>query len=213
MILNKNRDFCYRITHQDNFAHLLKFGLVHKNHAQADANFVAIGNSEIIDVRGTTPVRIEGYGNIGDYVPFYFTTRSIMLYNIITGYYAPKVPRREKDELIAIRCKISTLTREQQWFFTDGQANDGESRHYNHLRHLNNIDWDCIQHSNFSKSDGDYDRQRRYQAEFLVYNQVPTACIESINVYTAEMKNWAEQEIKRAGLKIPVNVQKYYFFD
>lgn len=213
MIINKNRNFCYRITHRDNFAHLLKCGLVHKNHVKADANFIAIGNSEIIDVRGTTNVKIAGYGNIGDYVPFYFTTRSLMLYNIVTGYYAPKVPRREKNEIIALRFQLSRLIKEPQWFFTDGQANDGESKHYNDLRNLNQIDWECIQHSNFGKSDGDYDRQRRYQAEFLVYEQVPTTCIESVNVYTAEMQKWAEKEISKAGLKIPVNVQKYYFFD
>ncbi len=136
-----------------------------------------------------------------------------MLYNIITGYYAPKVQKRGKEEIIVIRCLIETLAKQPQWFFTDGQANDGETTHYNDLAYLNKIDWDCIQQSNFSKLDDDYDRPRRYQAEFLVHNSVPVECVESICVYNETMKKWAEQKIKEAGLEIPIHIYKPYFFD
>lgn len=212
-MVNQNKAFCYRITHRDNLAHILQYGLVNKNHANADPNFIAIGNPEIIDVRSTTPVNINGYGFIGEYVPFYFTPRSIMLYNIVTGYYAPKVPRRTKNEIIVIRCLIEVLVRQRRWFFTNGQANDEETAHFVDLNRLDRIDWTCIQHSDFSKSDGDYDRQRRYQAEFLVYDSVPATCIEAICVYNDKMKAWAQQLINEAGKIIPVHVNKPYFFD
>jgi len=82
---------------------------LNKNHADADPGFVAIGNPEIIDVRSTTPTNLEGVWFHGEYVPFYFTPRSIMLYNIVTGYYTPKVPRRSKEEIIVVRCLLETL--------------------------------------------------------------------------------------------------------
>lgn len=213
MAVNTNKKFCYRITHRDNLLHLLKHGLLNKHHADADEDFVSIGNLEIIDVRSSTEVKLKGYGNIGDYVPFYFTPRSIMLYNIITGYYAPKVPKRDKEEIIVIRCLIDNLIKEPKWFFTNGQANDGETAHFNDLSDLEKIDWNSIQQSNFSKSDGDYDRQRRYQAEFLVHNLVPVKRIESICVYNDAMKKWAEQNINKLGLEIPTHINKPYFFD
>ena len=213
MIINKNKSFCFRITHRDNLAHVLKYGLVTKVHKNASIDFVSIGSLEIIDVRSTTMVKVKGYGNIGDYVPFYFTPRSIMLYNIVTGYYAPKVPRRNKEEIIVIRCLIENLAKQSKWFFTDGQANDGETSHYNDLNNIDKIDWDCIQKSDFSKSDGKYDRQRRYQAEFLVHDSVPVDLFESICVYNEEMKNWTEQKLKEAGVIIPVYIHKPYFFD
>lgn len=212
-MVNQNRTFCYRITHRDNLEHILEHGLVNKNHVNADPNFMAIGNPEIIDVRSTTPVNIDDYGFIGSYVPFYFTPRSIMLFNIITGYYVPKVPRRTKEEIVIIRCLIEVLVDQQKWFFTNGQANDEETAHFVNLSRLDKIDWDCIQNSNFSKSDGDYDRQRRYQAEFLVYDSVPVSCIESVSVYSENMKLWAQKLINKAGKMIPVHVQKHYFFD
>jgi hypothetical protein len=213
MVINASKKYCYRITHRENLVHLLTNGLVNKSHIKASPDFLPIGNLEIIDVRGSTEVKILGYGYIGDYIPFYFTSRSIMLFNILTGYYAPKVSARTKDELIVIRCLVSELAKLPRWFFTDGQANDGETIHYNDLDAINMIDWDCIHQSNFKKSDGDYDRPRRYQAEFLVHNEVPIEYIDSICVYNDTMKTWAEEEIKNKGFKIPVVTQKAYFFD
>lgn len=213
MTINKNKNFCFRITHRDNLVHILKYGLVTKAHKNAATDFVSIGNLEIIDVRSSTMVKVTGYGNIGDYVPFYFTPRSIMLYNIITGYYAPKVPRRNKEEIIVIRCLIENLAKQAKWFFTDGQANDGETSHYTDLSNIDKINWDCIQKGNFSKSDGNYDRQRQYQAELLVYDSVPVSLFESICVYSENMKNWTEQKLKEAGVIIPVHIHKPYFFD
>ncbi len=187
-------------------------GLVNKNHQNADPAFVGIGNPEIIDVRATTPVRLADHGNIGDYVPFYMTPRSIMFYNVITGYYAPRVPKRAPEEIIVIRCQIEKLATQPKWFFTDGQANDGESNHYGSLEHLDKIDWDCIQNSRFAKSE-DYDRPRRYQAEFLVKDIVPAECIESICVYSDRMQTWAQKQVNNAGRMIEVNVIPSYFFN
>jgi hypothetical protein len=210
-MINGNKAFCYRVTHRDNLAHILQHGLVNKKHENADPNFVAIGNPEIIDVRSTTAVNLEGYGFIGEYVPFYFTPRSIMLYNILTGYFAPKVPRRSEEEIIVLRCLIEVLVQQGRWFFTDGQANDEETSHFANVKDLNKIDWNCIQSSNFTKSDGDYDRQRRYQAEFLLYDSVSISCVESISVYSDNMKAWTQKQVNAAGKMIPVHVRKDYF--
>ncbi|MBK8624011.1 MAG: DUF4433 domain-containing protein [Saprospiraceae bacterium] len=68
-------------------------GILNKNHPKASDGYIQIGHPEIIDVRSTTPVRIHDHGNIGDYVPFYFTPKSIMLCNIQTGIMR-LVPKR-----------------------------------------------------------------------------------------------------------------------
>jgi len=81
------------------------------------------------------------------------------------------------------------------------------------LSSLNKIDWTSIQSSNFSKSDGDFDRQRRYQAEFLVQDLVPVECIESLYVYCEDTLALIEECIKTMKKKIPVHIHKPYFFD
>lgn len=63
----------------------------------------------------------------------------------------------------------------------------------------------------FSKSD-DFDRGRRYQAEFLVKNEVPISQIESLNVYNKKAKEYVEKILKEYNLEIRVNNNKIYYF-
>lgn len=209
MIINADRKYCYRICNIRNLTHILEVGLCTKNHPSASSQFYPIGNPDIIGTRDTTPVRIDGYGNIGDYVPFYFTPRSIMLYNIVTGYYAPLVPQLSREEIIVLRSKIAILGQSKRFFFTDGQANTVYSKHYTDLKDLDKIDWESIQQSNFQKSDSDTDRPRRYQAEFLVHSHLP---IESILVYDDSAEAVVNTNLKVAGLNIPVTVAPICFF-
>jgi len=212
-MINKDRRFCYRICHIDNLSHILQFGLCTKHHKLASRDFKPIGNTEIISVRDETIVRLPDYGTIGEYIPFYFTPRSIMLYNIVTGYWAPKVPRVPRNEILVIRCYVSDLIKLPRYFFTDGQANDALTNHYVKVEDSKNIDWSSIQNSNFSKSDGDFDRPRRYQAEFLVHEHVPLEFIESLHVYDEKASRIVKAELENAGLlRLNVNVTENYFF-
>jgi len=211
-MINSQKLYCYRITHINNLSLLLQNGIVSKKHPNASAGYVNIGNNEIIDVRSKTLVGINNYGMIGDYVPFYFTPKSIMLYNIITGYWSPVVPKRNRNEILVIRCLISDLANLPQWFFTDGQANDMATQHYNNLAVLDNIDWLSIQTSNFNKSNGDYDRLRRYQAEFLVHQQVPIGHIESLNVFDVQSELVVNNILAQNNINLAVNIKPQYFF-
>jgi ssDNA thymidine ADP-ribosyltransferase, DarT len=205
--------YCYRITHMSNLDHVLTAGLVTKSHAAASGSFVSIGNPDIISVRDTTPVKLEGFGNIGAYVPFYFTPKSMMLFNIVTGYRAT-VPKRPKSEILIIRCEISTLFQEHQCFFTDGQANVGITKHLDELSALDQIDWTSINSCNFKKDGTDPDRARRYQAEFLVHNNVPLQHIESFHIFdtkTQDLVLAAQARLKVIPV-IPTHVTPNYYF-
>jgi hypothetical protein len=192
---------------------ILKRGLVCKKYVKAGEQYINIGNREIIGVRVETPVKIKGYGSVGDYIPFYFTPRSMMLYNIVTGYREPVVPKLLRQDILVIRCLISELSKLDQWFFTDGQANDKDTAgHFKNLKQLNQIDWECIQQSNFNKSDGDYDRPRRYQAEFLVHKAVPLKSIESLNVYNQPAADHVNKTLSKAGIRMDVHITPNYFF-
>jgi hypothetical protein len=214
MAINIDRYYCYRISHIQNIHHILANGLCTKHHPKANPNFIGIGNEEIIDIRDDTPVRIDNYGNIGEYVPFYFTPKSMMLYNIVTGYREPVVKKRAKRDIIVIRCLIEDLSKVGKFFFTDGQANVLKlTSHYKNLADLNKIDWTIIQQSDFRRDAADTDKTRRYQAEFLVYEHVPAKHIESIHVYDDNAATFVRIEIAKTDLLIPVHVTTAYFFD
>lgn len=211
-MINAHRKYCYRITHIDNLPLILQNGIVSKRHPFASDEYINIGNPDIIEIRNDRRVRLQGYGTMGDYVPFYFTPRSIMLYNILTGYWAPLVPKRHRSEILVIRCSIEELAQQEQWFFTNGQGNDIASDHFNNLNDLDKIDWGIIQQSDFSKSNGDYDRPRRYQAEFLVKGGISTSSIESLVVYNEAAASKVEQIQKENNSNLAVHIHKPYFF-
>ena len=182
--------------------------------SKASKDFISIGNPDIINVRDDTLVKIDGYGNIGEYVPFYFTPKSMMLFNIITGYRAPLVPKLDKEKIIVFRCEIQELSKLDRYFFTNGQANvTSITDHYNDLDDLDNIDWKIIMNSDFKKVGTDTDKQRRYQAEFLVHNHVPIKCIESINVYNDKAATFVKKELAKTDIIKPLRIVKEYFFD
>lgn len=193
---------------------ILRDGICTKHHPNASKDFISIGNPEIIDVRDETMVRIDGYGNIGEYVPFYFTPKSMMLFNIITGFHKPIVKQYPKDEIIVVRCLIQDLSVTGKFFFTDGQANEKTmTKHYNDLKYLSNIDWDIIQQSDFKRTSIDTDKTRRYQAEFLMHEQVSVGNIESLHVYNEKAANFVKQEMAKTNALIPIHITKQYFFD
>lgn len=77
--------FIFRITHIDNVRWILRNGVQCKNSLISDPNFVGIGNEELIQRRTYRAVPMAPGGTLSDYVPFYFTPFSPMLYNIKPG--------------------------------------------------------------------------------------------------------------------------------
>lgn len=86
LALNAKNPQMFRITHITNVPWILQNGLHCRSSGAVDPNFVRIGNASLIDKRQHFPVPIAPGGALSDYVPFYFTPRSIMLYNIVTGH-------------------------------------------------------------------------------------------------------------------------------
>ena len=62
------------------------------------------------------------------------------------------------------------------------------------------------------KNDGDYDRPRRYQAEFLVYKKVPLDAIESLNVYNQAAADYVNGILGENDIEMVVNITSSYFF-
>jgi hypothetical protein len=56
-----------------------------RNGGNFNPNYRNIGNIDLIDKRSRRLVPVPPDGTLGDYVPFYFTPFSIMMYNIKLG--------------------------------------------------------------------------------------------------------------------------------
>jgi len=79
-----SKTYLYRMTHIQNVPHILTNGITHRNSPNANSKFTSIGDPSLITTRDCFV--LDNGRLLGDYVPFYFGTRSPMLYVIQKGF-------------------------------------------------------------------------------------------------------------------------------
>ncbi len=84
--LTPERALIFRITHVDNIPWILDHGLHSRSSSTRDPDYRVIGNPDLIEKRRHREVPIRPGGTLSDYIPFYFTPHTPMLFNIKTGF-------------------------------------------------------------------------------------------------------------------------------
>lgn len=126
-----------------------------------------------------------------DYVPFYFGPLSVMLLNLKTDRVAGY--NEGQEPLIYLITDCQTVVSEGlQFVFTDGHGLARFTSWYNDISQLSNVDWDIVGARYWSDTMEDNDRQRRKQAEFLVYNLLEWRLIHKIGVLSQRVKEQVE---------------------
>lgn len=203
----------FRMVHWQNVEHILRHGLCRREHPLADPNYINIGHNQLITDRHDYPIPLEGAGNLGEYVPFYFAGHSPMLYAIMNGYLG--VQRRPQYDIVFV---VSSFEKIQssglEFVFTDRNAKKAIANYYNQVVDFNKIDWAAVKSKVWENTIDYLDRKELKQAEFLARNHVPAHCIEMLVVKTNERKEYFEKIMRSLGLGIPVrvdNLQKLYY--
>lgn len=176
----------YHITHVNNLASILDDGCI-----WSDAERIRRApDARVVGMNDIKQRRLESLSVtchpgtfVGEFVPFYFCPRSIMLFVIHCANH-PKLEYRggqrpilhlEIDLHDAIKWARKTNTR---WAFTVSNAGACSTLHHSDPAQLNKIDWAAVAATDFSSrrvSEGK-------QAEFLIYEQVPFELVRRIGV-------------------------------
>lgn len=204
----------FRMVHHANIAHILEHGLCNRSHPRFDPHYVDIGHPDIVGKRTAQPVGIDGYGDLGDYVPFYFCGHTPMLYNIITGKHG--LMARPQRDIVLIHCPLPRIVEAGcRYFYTDGNAKVEISKAYTDLSDMDKLDWDAIGSDDFRIAVHGPDRIRRKHAEFLVRHHVPVGCIGALIVLDPERKREMEALVEARGLDIKVitDINRKWFFN
>ncbi len=169
--LNQDKGLIFRITHRDNLPWIFDHGLHARNGAIVDPNYRNIGNLDLIEKRSRRVVPVRPGGTLSDYVPFYFTPFSIMMYNIKTGYGVKKVPN---DEIVIFVASLRHLAnRGIPFVFTNQHAYPVMAGYFTELTQLDQVDWPLLQRRDFEHDPDDPGKKERYQAEALIWRHVP----------------------------------------
>lgn len=166
--LTAKNAFIFRITHINNMPWIFQNGIHCPNSANKDPNFVSIGLADLIQSRSTRIVPTGPGGHLSDYIPFYFTPWSIMMYNIRTGYRGVKhIPN---NELVILVSSLHHISKNGVPFvFTNQHAYPVAAQYFDNLADLNKIDWPILEAKDFRYDVNDLGRKERYQAEALIY--------------------------------------------
>ena len=205
--------FIYRMTHIDNVPFIVENGLWSKLSPVQDPNFVPIGNPDIIDKRTNKMIVVVPPGGVlGEYVPFYFSGHSPMLYNITTGYGVKRV--LQKDIVFLVCDAMEIINAGIPYCFTDGNATSAISKFYNNLFGLRELDWKSIRATMWKNTEDDYDRVRKKMSEFLVKEHVPARFLRGIIVKNEEAKqkvaSFLGDTLPGCSIKVDEHYEYYY---
>lgn len=209
--LNREEGLLFRITHISNVPWILDHGLHCPNSPTQDPGFRAIGNPDLIGKRRQRVVPAGPGGTLNDYVPFYFTPYSPMLYNLKTGYGG--VARVPMAQIVILVTSVPRLVESGLPFvLTDRHAYLSTAVFSPDASGLDQVDWGILQAKDFTRSDDDPGRIERYQAEGLVHGCVSFGVLRGLACHGDAQQALVQDELTRRQLPLPVAVKPDWYF-
>ena len=199
----------YHITHADNVANIAREARLWCDAQRIARGLVSthIGYSHIKERRMRHPVTVAAGGTLGNYVPFNFCPRSVMLYVVSQGH---EDYREGQQPIVHLVSSIETIRATgRPWFFTDRHADLGYANQFDALDKLDEVDWSVMPLRQWG---GDQEVKEKRQAEFLVHDSCPWQVIEAIGVIDQAIAERVEAAIAGAGHKPRVEVHRDWYY-
>jgi hypothetical protein len=200
----------YHITHINNL-----LSIIEKNGLYCDAQISSMDPQSVAypaikERRRNIEVPFFPGSYLSDFVPFYFTYRSPMLYAIHTKC-VPSCIDYSQDSIIYFVSKINNILEySKDYFFTNGHPVEAVTNFFHDIADLDKIDWELIDSRSWANTPEDNDRKRRKQAEFLLKSFAPLALFDKIVVYDENTKR--EIESLFSSLQIPIEVIGSWYY-
>lgn len=175
----------YHITHVGNLPSILTAGVIWSDAERIlrGLSCALVGMSSIKQRRLTLPVDCYQGTMVGQYVPFYFCPRSIMLF-ILHKANHPDIDYREGQRpILHLQVDLRAAIRWAEnasvlWAFSDRNAGTRFACFYNQWVDLDKVNWSAVRSTDFR----DMEIKEGKQAEFLIYGSFPWHLVEKIGV-------------------------------
>ena len=203
----------YRLLHIENLAVILDCGGMYApNHTPEDTcDYRAIHNMDIQHIRRQRPIVCGPGGTVHDYVAFYFGPRSPMLLQLHTGG-VDGYDEGQEPVIYAVSTVETIVDAQLEFVFSDGHGIAAFSQWFEDLNDLDKVDWGMVSADYWADTVDDMDRQRRKQAEFLVYRFCPWKVIKQIGVLNKVVKQRVERILDRNNISMPVEVCRQWYY-
>jgi ssDNA thymidine ADP-ribosyltransferase DarT-like protein len=204
----------YHITHVENLPQiltdrrLLSDAIVN----QRGGPNATIGMSTIKARRLSLPVKCHQGDKVGDYVPFYFCPRSVMLYIIHQGNHPEVAYRGGQGPILHLEADLNAtlawaLQQGKRWAFTLSNAGAVYTQFRSNAAQLNEIDWDAVAARDWRAPEV----REGKQAEFLMYQEFPWHLVERIGVLSASAHSQVRSIIGGKAQPVVEIKQDWYY--
>lgn len=202
----------YHITHVDNLQ-----AIVANEGLLSDATMVAragppsgIGMQTIKQRRLGLPVTCHPGYSVGDFVPFYFCPRSIMLYVLHCANHPDLAYRGGQGPIVHLEAELDKVVawanREgRRWAFRLSNAGAYYAEFRSSLDALSEIDWSAVNATDFRAASV----KEGKQAEFLVHGDLPWGLVSRIGVASLAVAARAQVAIQGAAHQPIIDVHAH----
>lgn len=206
----------YHITHGRNLSRIIADGGLWSD-AEMIARggpAIAIGLTEIKERRlKRLTVDCHAGTTVGQFVPFYFCPRSVMLYLLHKGNHPGLTyagGQRPILHLVADLHEVVTWFDAQgrRWAFTDRNAGSGYFRSFRDIAQLDQLNWEHIANDDFR----DPLVKEAKQAEFLVYGSFPWELVQTIGVATENVAKLARDIVSDSQHQPDIQVETAWYY-
>ncbi|MHB1216852.1 MAG: type II toxin-antitoxin system toxin DNA ADP-ribosyl transferase DarT [Alphaproteobacteria bacterium] len=205
----------YHITHVDNLPSIIREGCLVSDAVMIERGgpIAAIGMSKIKTRRLTIPLDCHDGDFIGDYVPFYFCSRSVMLYVIHCANHEELIYRGGQPPIIHLEADLSEVIKwaksvSARWAFTLSNAGAYYVKSRADLSRLDEIDWDSVAARDWRASEV----RERKQAEFLVHESFPWHLVERIGTSTVSTKAKVDEALRASTHRPRVEIKSDWYY-
>lgn len=209
----------YHITHVNNLPQIVQVGALWSDRKCVDnnVNCAGIASSEIKQERlYRRPIECHPTTNVGEYVPFYYCPRSVLLYIAKQGNMPGYNYAGGQSPIIHLEFDLTNVIQfaEQKrlrWALSDRNAALQYAKFSKTIEAISTLPWAEIQTHNFSRSAG-VDILEKKMSEFLIYDEIPIQMISRIGVFNEETRQKVLQILDKSGYVLDVAVMRSWYF-
>jgi hypothetical protein len=206
----------YHITHVDNL-----HAIAESKRLLSDARLAELGGpNEMVGMsqikaRRMTEINLEEcYPEdfVGQYVPFYFCPRSVMLYLIYMQNHELAY-QGGQGPIVHLEADLGAVvewaqSKDRRWAFSLSNAGAYGVEFRNDLDQLNEINWPAVVANDWRSSSVKHGKQ----AEFLVRNSFPWHLVERIGVHSNAIAQRAGQAIAEADHQPNIEILREWYY-
>lgn len=188
---DRRRGYVVHLTSLANMESIWERGrLIAQSQIPDDVEVDELGSPDIKLQRRHRPVNCSMGGYVADYVPFYFSAKSPMLYFAHTGHHLSPFKNGQR-ELVHLVSHVDVIDQVGgSYAITDRNAALGYAKQSDNLDDLDDlIDWTLQEQKYWNDTTNEPDRMERRMAEFLVHGECMVQTFLEVVVMDEEVRS------------------------